>query len=154
MIPFERCSHTRRGKKEGGGGEWGEGWKQKEAEEEENYSLQTEAWVHKALSGTDWIICARRVYPMGIPRKEGVSTRGETVAKGPTLVLTVSQTRFAQGELLSFSAAISLETIFQLITIVEKPLILWSSSLVWDEILILYFPEDLSEGNDWNDGWW
>ena len=31
-----------------------------EVEEEENYSLQTEpTWEHKALSGTDSILCAR-----------------------------------------------------------------------------------------------
>ena len=34
--------------------------KKKEVEEEENYSLQTEpTWEHKALSGTDSILCAR-----------------------------------------------------------------------------------------------
>ena len=34
--------------------------KKEEVEEEENYSLQTEpTWEHKALSGTDSILCAR-----------------------------------------------------------------------------------------------
>ena len=34
--------------------------KKKEVEEEENYSLQTEpTWEHKALSGTDSVLCAR-----------------------------------------------------------------------------------------------
>ena len=33
---------------------------ERKVEEEENYSLQTEpTWEHKALSGTDSILCAR-----------------------------------------------------------------------------------------------
>ena len=35
--------------------------RKKEVEEEENHSLQTKpTWEHKALSGTDSILCARR----------------------------------------------------------------------------------------------
>ena len=45
--------------------------------EEEKNSLQTQpTWEHKALSRTDSILCAT-----GNPRKGGVSTRGETLAK-------------------------------------------------------------------------
>ncbi|WP_419595397.1 hypothetical protein, partial [Thiolapillus sp.] len=45
QYPLKAVSHTK---------------KKKEVEEEENYSLQTEpTWEHKALSGTDSILCAR-----------------------------------------------------------------------------------------------
>ena len=52
----------------------------KEVEEEENYSLQTEStWEHKALSGTDSILCARcKSVLLEAPENGGVSTRGET----------------------------------------------------------------------------
>ena len=52
-------------------------------EEEENYSLQTEpTWEHKALSGTGSVLCGRCTSILWeVPEKEGVSTRGKTLAK-------------------------------------------------------------------------
>ena len=45
--------------------------KRVKAKEKEKYSLQTEPTLeHKALSGTDSILCATcNVYPMGVPEK-------------------------------------------------------------------------------------
>ena len=69
QYPLKAVSHTK---------------KKKEVEEEENDSLQTEpTWEHKALSGTDSILCARckSILWEKPPKKGGVSTRGETLAK-------------------------------------------------------------------------
>ena len=55
----------------------------KKVEHEENYSLQTEpTWEHKALSGTVsiFVVLGSSLF-YGKPRKGGVSTRGETLAK-------------------------------------------------------------------------
>ena len=51
QYPLKAVSHTKKKEKKR---------KKEEVEEEENYSLQTEpTWEHKALSGTDSILCAR-----------------------------------------------------------------------------------------------
>ena len=78
-----------------------------EEEEEENYSLQSEpTWEHKALFGTDSVLYARcKSILWEAPEK------GETLAKVLNLersdfVFDASRTRFAQGELISGSAAI------------------------------------------------
>ena len=66
-YPVKAVSHTK---------------KEKEVEEEENYSLQTEpSWEHKAPSGTDSILCARcNVYPRVSPEK-GAYQPEESLAK-------------------------------------------------------------------------
>ena len=57
--------------------------KKEEVEEEENYSLRTEHTLeHKALSGTDSILCARcKSILWEGPERGGVSTSGDTLAK-------------------------------------------------------------------------
>ena len=94
-YPVKAVSHTK---------------KEKEVEEEENYSLQTEpAWEHKALSGTDSILCARCKSIQWENSEKRINQRRDSSKrtwKGPILFLTASQTRFPQGELISGSAAI------------------------------------------------
>ena len=76
-------------------------------EEEENYSLQTEStWEHKALSGTDSNLCARCKSVLWEKPPEERPEQKNGTWKGPIWVLTTSLTRFAQGELISRSAAI------------------------------------------------
>ena len=82
-------------------------------DEEENYSLQTEpTWEHKALSGTGSILCARcKSILREAPEKGAYHQRRDSskrIEPGTVrfLFLTASQTRFAQGELISGSAAI------------------------------------------------
>ena len=55
--------------------------KKKEVEEGENYSLQTEAtWEHKALSGTDSILCARckSILWEKPPKRGRINQRGDS----------------------------------------------------------------------------
>ena len=79
-----------------------------------------------------------------VPKMKHMNQRRDTSKRLKSgecnFVFNRSQTRFAQGELINGSASIWPERIVQPLTINEKALILWVSSLVWGEILTLCRP--------------
>ena len=81
-------------------------------EEEENCSLKTEpAWEHKALSGIDSTPCARCQCILWEAPEKGACQPEGRLAQELNLEMSNSvfdrrRTRFAQGELISGSAAI------------------------------------------------
>ena len=111
-------------------------------EEEENYSLQTEpTWEHKALSGTDSVLCARcKSILWEAPEKGAYHQRRDSSkriesGKARFCVFDRQPDAFRSGRAHQWLSGDLAGENSSAQTINKEPLILWFSSLIWDETL-------------------